>query len=447
VTKRNNEMVSEKIERDTRPHPLSGKYKDSFAFLTIRDRLPDILTKVIDRLVKLASKEHAEEKEREAEDTKCIISKLSRLKNEMQTDKELRCLVDSHEDVDMWNDAISHVEIIVEGKDKPSWFGVAWLHSECYMYRRILEAMHQSSHHNSFDPFFEQKSKAFHSSTDAMATLSKYVVNCANDTGMEELRAGFEIFLQYCLWGNKCDLSISSGTQVNNQLQGSSQLTGLREHIISNEIQLVWDHMCTLKPSGSTNCIDIVLDNSGFELYTDLCLAEYFLSTGFCMQVRFHVKSIPWFVSDVMKDDFAWTLSECSSLQGEIKELGDRWKARVIDGSFELMQHPYWTLPLDFAAMRTTSPDLYEQLSRSQLIIFKGDLNYRKLVGDRAWPHETPFSQALHGFCPAPLCTLRTLKADLVVGLVEGVSQELSKQADNWMVSGIYGVIQFCPSL
>jgi len=41
--------------------------------------------------------------------------------------------------------------------------------------------------------------------------------------------------------------------------------------------------------------------------------------------------------------------------------------------------------------MRERAGDLYAELERSQLLIFKGDMNYRKLVGDRDWPHNIAF--------------------------------------------------------
>ena len=52
--------------------------------------------------------------------------------------------------------------------------------------------------------------------------------------------------------------------------------------------------------------------------------------------------------------------------------------------------------------MKKENPSLYSQLSEANILIFKGDLNYRKLVGDLSWSTETTFLESLQGFNPAP---------------------------------------------
>ena len=80
--------------------------------------------------------------------------------------------------------------------------------------------------------------------------------------------------------------------------------------------------------------------------------------------------------------------------------------------------HPFWTSPYDFNDMKQIAPDLYESLQReSSFLLIKGDLNYRKLIGDLNWPHHTPLAQAVRVFKPTSLCAVRTCKADLLANL------------------------------
>ena len=92
--------------------------------------------------------------------------------------------------------------------------------------------------------------------------------------------------------------------------------------------------------------------------------------------------------------------------------------------------------------MKTVAPELYSLLSESFLIIFKGDLNYRKLLADRNWMYTQDFSIALGGFQPTNVCALRTLKADLVTGLPPGVAEKTAKENKDWMITGQYAVLQ-----
>jgi Damage-control phosphatase ARMT1-like domain len=84
-------------------------------------------------------------------------------------------------------------------------------------------------------------------------------------------------------------------------------------------------------------------------------------------------------------------------------------------------------------------PELFDLLNSSGLTIYKGDLNYRKLVGDVNWKPSTPPAEAFAG-CPTPLLALRTLKADVVIGLDNAT---VARMKDDWMVSGEFAVIQF----
>lgn len=57
-------------------------------------------------------------------------------------------------------------------------------------------------------------------------------------------------------------------------------------------------------------------------------------------------------------------------------------------------------------------PAKQELRDESSMVFVKGDANYRRLIGDRLWPTDTPFSDVA-GYFPARLCALRTLKAEL----------------------------------
>lgn len=93
--------------------------------------------------------------------------------------------------------------------------------------------------------------------------------------------------------------------------------------------------------------------------------------------------------------------------------------------------------------MKERDSTLYNMLSESSMIIFKGDLNYRKLLGDINWNYTTKFHTSLRGFNPAPIVAVRTAKADLVAGVNPQKYEPAMAQSENWLISGEYGLIQF----
>lgn len=214
-------------------------------------------------------------------------------------------------------------------------------------------------------------------------------------------------------------------------------------YVLADHSHQLWDILCAPRKEGETRELAIVLDNAGFELFSDMCFIEWLLSDGSVDKVTLYCKSMPWFISDVTEKDFNWTITQlCDSDDSALRRLGQIWRQRVADRSMELVVHPFWTTSFEYSAMKERAPDLYSSLSRAIAVIFKGDLNYRKLIADRNWSYSEEFSSALQGFYPTNIVALRTLKADLVAGLPQGVAARACSENSDWMTTGQYAVLQ-----
>ena len=116
-------------------------------------------------------------------------------------------------------------------------------------------------------------------------------------------------------------------------------------------------------------------------------------------QVRFRIKDQPWFVSDITPEDFHRTLDRMSCDTNDnhhhIATLGNRWKGYLSAGQWSVSADTFWTYPHVFCRMGEVEPQLYSSMTEAKLCIFKGDLNYRKLVGDLNWEATVPFKTAL----------------------------------------------------
>lgn len=215
---------------------------------------------------------------------------------------------------------------------------------------------------------------------------------------------------EICLWGNATDLSLLTSLTYEDiqKLQGSEARKASEKNIIVNDLEAAYDVLKEAKRRGKNERrIDIVLDNAGFELYVDLILAGFLLSAGLATHVVLHPKSIPWFVSDVLPGDFAALLTALASpqtfystpsddekhsgkipeplSQNEISELSflfSEWSKFHSEGQLILRPNRFWTEGGSFWRLPTSDPKLHEDLKESELVIFKGDLNYRKLTGD-----------------------------------------------------------------
>lgn len=216
--------------------------------------------------------------------------------------------------------------------------------------------------------------------------------------------------------------------------------------ILVDRSKQIWD---CIKSGGPASTIDFVLDNAGYEVVTDFVQTDFLLTYQLAAKIRFHCKAIPWFISDVMKHDFHWTIETlATSTDDDVRAFGLRLAEYVKNGQLELCETEYhWTSPYEYQAMATVAPNLYEQLATAHLVIFKGDLNYRKLMGDMNTPFDSKFTQVLGEFRPTNICALRTVKADCICELDLSKADELAKADKMWMETGQYGLIQFAPKL
>ncbi|KAJ1521490.1 hypothetical protein ONE63_003155 [Megalurothrips usitatus] len=419
---------------------LSAKYKRSFAYQTVRNRLPVTVTQVVDHLSRTKEEIAQSYGEDAQEEVKQVIGYLSRLKNEMQTNKPLTPLSEDYVDVELWNNFLKKAE---QEKGRPLlWFADEWLHIECYLYRRIKEGFLQTRLLREYDPFRHQKEDAFTGSLQAVSVVGNHLLELSKSKEADLERTILQ-FLKLSLWGNRCDLSISGGkdiAQVENPLDMVSKLDDL---ILANDLEKVWAAMNSVSSKSQT--IDIIFDNSGYELFTDLCLAHLLIEFKLADKVRFHAKRVPWFISDVMEHDFNWILQEMENKSTVpcLPELSSKWKGFVNSGRWTFNAEPFWTLPYSYDKMKEIDSKLYESLGESKLLIFKGDLNYRKLVCEMNWYHTEEFAVALRGFQPAPLVTLRTVKADVVVGLRAGQAEEIAEIDSDWLLTGKYAVVSY----
>ncbi|KAM8971866.1 damage-control phosphatase ARMT1 [Pelodytes ibericus] len=433
------------------PCSLSARFEGSFAYFTVKDRLPQILTKVIDtvhRNKNMFLERHGEEG---VEAEKRALAFFSKLRNEMQTDKPIIPLIDKKPDTPLWNEYIPYQKTLLGGGEEPSWFKSPWLYVECYLYRRIQEGIALSPPISDYDVFMEAKNESFFQSQVAIIALCTHLQELKKqitDTGEIGQQEELYKLLQVSLWGNKCDLSISGGQE--NSQKGSllNSLESLKLNILVDNMESVWQTLTRNKDlnngEDSRRRVDIVLDNAGFELITDFVLADFLLSSKLATEVHFHAKCMPWFVSDTTQQDFNWTIRQLLGSNNRwMSKCGAQWKENLHKNAWVYHEHLFWTLPHEFCRMALTAPDLYSELQKSDLVLFKGDLNYRKLTGDRKWDFTVPFADALTTFHPSPLCSIRTLKADVQVGLKPGVAEKLAALETNWMISGKYGVIQF----
>jgi uncharacterized protein with ATP-grasp and redox domains len=405
------------------PESLRGLEVGSFAYHTIVDRLPDIARRTLQANQFPAT----------------VVKGLQAMLDEIPA-SPIRPLADTAApDNPDWR---RYVERFAGGSPRrKTWLETTWFFAETYFYRRILEATgyFQTGGLQKEDPFLYEKRQGLETSQEAITSLSDHLDELLGDHNRQS--QALLRLLKVSLWGNQSDLSLWPSDSNQEQRPNHQDADQQQSHLLADDAQAAVDYLSGLGKDHLR--VDFLLDNAGLELVNDLALADFLLSGNAAEQVRFHAKSHPTFVSDATVKDVQETINYLASAsRPQVQRLGARLEGHLQANRLKLREHFFWTSPLSMWEM---PEEIEASLSRSRLVISKGDANYRRLLGDRHWPFTTPLGDIL-GYFPAPLLVLRVLKSEVVAGLAPDQPASLDLRDPDWLVDGKWGVIQFVGS-
>ena len=388
------------------PEPLMTSELGSFARKTIVDRKPQIIARVI------ADNAYSPE----------IVQALDAFTAEIAS-LPIRPLTAGIADAAAW----AGEQAKYAGR---SWLEVPWYFAETFFYRRLLEIVHyfQPGPYYLQDPFEKQKQGEEEAAVSQLALV------------WEQLTAAppairFEAILHSCLWGNRVDLSNYTLTV---KAHGGLDAREHRDNIVIDHTGAAIDLL-----SQGTQRVDFINDNAGVDTLFDLVLADHLLEQDLTDRVVFHLKNQPFFVSDAMPKDIQATIALLTrSPQPGISALGSRLAGCVTDDRLALQTDPFWTSGDAFHQLPTA---VRTDLEQSDLLVIKGDVNYRRMLDDRHWPHDARLEDIGSRF-PRPFVMLRTLKGEIIVGLKPGQAEALSVEDPTWLINGIRGVIHLVTS-
>lgn len=385
------------------PPPLMTSEVGSFAQSTIKERKPQII-----RQVKSLNSYPLE-----------IENSLGSLLEEICA-HQIIPLRENVPDVVVWNSELEKYQ------DK-TWLEIPWFFAETFFYRRLLEAVRYFQPGDWFlkNPFQKQKQMQVTSDNQKLSMLWENIFELTTDKA-------FEVLLYSSLWGNRVDLSHSDPTE--HTLNGFLNIDD-HQNILINNIHEVQTYL-----ENGVERVDFINDNVGVELFFDLALADFLVREQWAQRIVFHLKKCPYFVSDAMPQDIydVIALLQASS-QLAARQFGDRLEKYFNFGRLDIEADPFWT---SWKMFRQMPLSIRQTLANSNLVIIKGDANYRRLLDDAHWPPTTRMEDVASYF-PSQFVTLRTLKAEIIVGLKSDQVETLKQEDPGWMINGRRGVIHY----
>jgi uncharacterized protein with ATP-grasp and redox domains len=386
------------------PAPIRTDESNGFAHHTMRVRIPAIIRETI-RL--------------NPDYSTTVRKSLEKLARDSEKGAALPPVRPDYPDAEGWEQAVRQ-------RKGATWHNVEWFFAETYIYRQLVDRVNWWD--TGRDPFAPKKQAEINGAALWQTLDEALSISIDEKRSLHERLAAL---LQYALWGNRIDLSYA--------VAASHGAQWAADDLLVDDTEAVVQRFVTAKQ------IDFIIDNAGTELAMDLVLADALLTAG-VEQVVFHAKSHPTFVSDTIPADVSSFVNRLYIEQNKQRQqFGERLQTVLNDFRLDVQPHLFWNSHHFLWELAPETP-LYRKLQRSDLVISKGDANYRRITGDAVWEAATPFSEVV-GYFPTPLAALRTLKSDPVVGLASGVAEQLDRADPSWRVNGRRGVIQLTQTL
>jgi uncharacterized protein with ATP-grasp and redox domains len=401
------------------PEPIRTDGTNAFAYDTMRVRQPQMIQNVLD-----ANPDYPP----------IIVEELNLLRQDLLTNAPILMLnlfpTPPPDYIDWATQQVNRGGMSREGKPL-TWLDTDWFFAETMLFRLLVELCRYPE--TGRDPFLPIKEAEL--LRDDMWTLLEEALAVPGGAYDRLPR-----LTHFATWGNRMDLSYTAvaeqGTRAHRDDLLVDDAVALRDYLIKSSLA----HF----PEAERGICHIILDNAGTELAMDLVLTDALL-TGFCDVVILHAKVMPTFVSDATNADVRDMIRRfIKGPHGGLKPskainaLGERLQLAFDEGRLRLAANLYWN-SASFAW------DMPRQLKRvfeeSNIVVLKGDANYRRFVGDALWDPTTDPALVMADF-PAPVVALRTLKSDPIVGLTARLVRALDATDDHWRHNGQRGIVQ-----
>ena len=279
-----------------------------------------------------------------------------------------------------------------------SWLDIPWYFAEAFFYLKLLAVVgHFDSAAPGPDPFAVLKQRELmgaHGGRDSARLILGAVAGADREESLSFL-------LHSTLWGNRVDLS----TFVIDETQRGRLLSRDSGNLLIDQSE---DILAALR---SARRVHVILDNAGAELVSDLLLAGRLLDDGTAgisggMEITLHAKRSPFFVSDATQKD---VLSTVGALESDTDPLtaaaGHRIQKHIDAGRIIVTSHWFWNSALHFTMLPR---ELGAAFAGADIVILKGDANYRRILEDRKWESWRNLEE-LAAYFPAPFACLRTM--------------------------------------